>query len=235
MNKPVGFDQKIKIAHLDFIANELRYTEKQALYGRLDEQLKDDIRGDKSRKNAITMLMKIWCLVDPSYETLQSRAIEAFPRATASEKMLLHWGMTLLAYPFFMSVAEEMGHLFELQNEVPSQQVGRKIKLLYGDRRRVEVAIGAVLGSMKAWGVIECKQKKSYFLPAKISVENVALKQWILEVLLRISSYKVMPLPMLLSQNAFFPFDYKMTIGEIDTNGIKVDRQGLDTYMLSLG
>lgn len=155
MSKPVGFDQKLQLNHLDFTANELRCTERKAMYIKLNEYLDDEIRGLKSRKNAITMLMKIWCLVDSDHQELQKTALSLFLQATQEEKLLLHWGMILLAYPFFKAVSEEMGNFLKLQSEVPSQQLGRQIKLLYGDRRRVEVALGAVLGSIYAWEVVQ--------------------------------------------------------------------------------
>ena len=234
MTKPVGFDQKLQLNHLDFTANELIFTERKDMYVKLDKYLGEYIHGPKSRTNAITMLMKIWCLVQPEHQELQKTALSLFPEATPEEKLLLHWGMILLAYPFFKAVTDEMGNFLKLQSEVTSQQLGRRIKLLYGDRRRVEVALGAVLGSLKAWQVIQRGQKCIYTLPRRIEVAEVSLKNWISEVTLRVSEYKVMPLEMMTSQTMFFPFNYKMSIAEIDTNKLKIDRQGLDVSMISL-
>lgn len=234
MPKPVGFDQKIQLKYLDFTANELRFTERKDMYTKLEEYLEDDIRGLKSRKNAITLLMKIWCLVQPEHRELQKTALSLFPEATQEEKLLLHWGMILLAYPFFKAVTDEMGNFLKLQSEVPSQQLGRRIKLLYGDRRRVEVALGAVLGSLNAWGVVQRGQRNIYTLPRRTEVTDVQLKNWISEVILRVSEYDTMPLEMMTSQNVSFPFDYKMSIAEIDTKKLNIDRQGLDVSMISL-
>lgn len=234
MNKAVGFDQKIQLSHLDITAQELRYTEKKDMYAKLNEYLRNDIKGDKSRKNAITILMKIWCTVEPDYAELQREALQVFPQASAQEKILLHWGMTLLAYPFFKCVIEEMGNLLKLQNEVSSRQLNRRIKLLYGDRRRVEVAVSAVLGSLKSWGVIEHKEKTIYTLPGRINVQGSFYKNWILEVLIRVSEYNIMPIDMLTSQAAFFPFEFEVNIAELHGTRIKVDRQGLNQFMLSL-
>ena len=55
MSKPVGFDQKILLHHLDYTAMQSHnYTRKQ-LYDVLDTYLRDDIKGAKSRKNTITI------------------------------------------------------------------------------------------------------------------------------------------------------------------------------------
>lgn len=234
MSKPVGFDQKIQLKHLNYTAEELRFTERNDMYVKLDDFLNEDIGGYKSRKNAITMLMKIWCLVQQDHQELQKTALGLFPQASQEEKLLLHWGMSLLAYPFFKAVAEEMGNFLKLQSEVPSQQLGRQIKLLYGDRRRVEVALGAVLGSLKAWEVVQRGKGNIYTLPSRVEVEDVRLKNWLAEVTLRVSEYKSMPLTMMTSQNVFFPFNYKMSIAEIDTKKMTIDRQGVDVFMISL-
>lgn len=234
MPKPIGFDQKLQLKHLNFTANELRFTERKDMYIKLDEYLGEDIRGLKSRKNAITMLMKIWCLVQPEHQELQKTALSLFPQASEEEKFLLHWGMILLAYPFFKAVAEEMGNFLKLQSEVPSLQLGRQIKLLYGDRRRVEVALGAVLGSLKAWEVVQRGKGNIFTLPRRVEVADVRLKNWLAEVTLRVSDYKSMPLAMLTSQNVFFPFAYKMNIAEIDTKKMTIDRQGVDVFMIGL-
>jgi hypothetical protein len=234
MPKPVGFDQKIQLKHLNFTADELRFSERKVMYTKLEEYLGDDIHGLKSRKNAITILMKIWCLVQPDQQKLQRTALSLFAEASPEEKLLLHWGMILLAYPFFKAVTDEMGNFFKLQNEVPSQQLGRRIKLLYGDRRRVEVALSAVLGSLNAWGVVQRGPRNIYTLARRVEVADVSLKNWLVEVILRVSSYKAMPLEMLTAQNIFFPFDYKLSIAEIDTKKMNIDRQGLNVSMISL-
>ena len=234
MTKPVGFDQKVDIKHLDITVSEARITERKDMYAKLDEYLRFDIKGDKSRKNAITMLMKIWFLVDDEHEEIKQRAYELYPELREEDRLALHWGMTLLAYPFFKAVADEMGNLFKLQNEVPSQQLSRRVKMLYGDRRRVEVAVSAVLGSIKVWGVITLEKKQIYSKNQVITIEDTALKNWILEVAIKASEYSAIPLDMISSLTMFFPFEFKVNVNEIDTKRIKVDRQGLDTYMLSI-
>lgn len=234
MGKPIGFDQKIQRSYLDFTASELRYMAKSAMYGKMDGYLRTFIKGDKARTNTVTILLKIWCPGDDDHKRLQREALEAFLQTTEEEKLAFHWGLTMLAYPFFAAVAEEMGTLLKLQNEAPSQQLGRKIKLLYGDKRRVEVALSAVLGSMKAWGLVKAGEQNIYKPQAKLVIDNASTKNWILEVLLRVSEFKTMPLPMVNTQTLFFPFEFAVHIAELETKRIKVDRQGLDGYMLSL-
>lgn len=234
MTKAVGFDQKVDIKHLDFTVREARFSEKNDMYSKLDQYLTVDFKGGMARKHAITILMKIWVDSCEEYSDIRRAAYELYPSLMEQDKLVFHWGMTLLAYPFFKTVADEMGNLLKLQNEAPSQQLSRRIKMLYGDRRRVEVATSAVARSMKAWGVINFSQKHIYSKNKMISIENTALKNWILEVAIRASEYNTIPLDMVSSLTMFFPFEFQVNVNEIDTQRIKVSRQGLDTYMLSV-
>ena len=45
--------------------------------------------------------MKIWYLVDKDLIEIRDRVLEVFPVLTREERVFVHWGMTLAAYPFF--------------------------------------------------------------------------------------------------------------------------------------
>src|SRR5690625_4191047 len=115
MTKPVGFDQKILLHHLDYTAIQSKTYSRKEMYSVLNKHLRDDIAGTKSRKNAITMLMKIWYLVDESLIPLRNEVLNKLTELDKKERLLIHWGMTMAAYPFFKDVAYEFGRLFQLQ------------------------------------------------------------------------------------------------------------------------
>ncbi len=234
MTKPVGFDQKIKLDHLDFTAREAMHRERKSMYEILDEYLIGDIQGTKSRKNAITILMKIWFLVDKEYTQLRQKALDLFSLYSPRERVVLHWGMTMLAYPFFRDLACEVWKLYQLQNEVSSQQIGRKMKALYGDRRRVEVATNAVLSSMKDWGIIRDARHSVYTVLEKREIVSCNLKLWLTEVIVRASEYNSMPIDMVISAPIVFPFDFTLNIREMDKSSLNVSRQGLDVQMVGI-
>lgn len=215
MAKPIGFDQKVLLLHLDFTANEARRLERKEMYEVLDNFLRADIQGAKSRKNAITMLMKIWYLVGENHVSIREKALEMFPFLKQEERVLLHWCMTILAYPFFNDLIREMGLQFRMQDTLPSQILGRKMKSLYGERRRVEVATSAVLSSIKSWGITEPNKKHSYSLPKKIEVHSPELKLLIAEVLLICNDAHILPLELMNNNALFFPFDYHIKAGDL--------------------
>lgn len=235
MVKPVGFDQKIMLHHLDFTANEARKLSRKEMYEALDYFLRSDIQGAKSRKNAITMLMKIWYLVDEETIPLRDKALEMFPHLNKEERLLVHWGMTLLAYPFFRDLVQEIGKLFRLQDEIPSAIIGRKMKELYGDRRRVEVATSAVLTSIKTWGIVDLLKSRSYKLRPKMSITSTDLNQFITEVILRATNVTAMPIDLLHNHVLFFPFLFDISVTELRNNHqFRLNRQGIDIVIVEL-
>jgi hypothetical protein len=234
MAKPVGFDQKVLFEHLDFTAYEGRRLERKEMYEALDGFLRADIKGVKSRKNAITMLMKIWFLVPEEHVFLRNQALMLLPYLKRNEKLILHWSMSTLAYPFFADLIKEMGLQLRMQDSVSSQLLGKKMKALYGERRRVEVATSAVLTSIKSWGITEAAGKNTYKVLTKIDIQSPELKKFIAEVLLRMNEAPILPIDLLNNHPYFFPFDYEITRSNLSGQSFEITRQGLDTTIVEL-
>lgn len=233
MTKPVGFDQKVLLHHLDFTANHSKKYPRKEMYELLDGYLRNDITGAKSRKNAITMLMKIWYLVDEKMLPVRNKMLEVLASLTKDERILVHWGMTLAAYPFFKDVARELGKIFHLQDEVSSIVIGKRMKEAYGDRRRVEVATSAVLMSMKSWGIILLDNNRSYRLNTKIHIGNVELQAFIVQILLQVLENTSLQLDIVQNHTLFFPFTYELNLLELrQKSELVFHRQGINTLVV---
>jgi len=234
MKKAVGFDQKILLDHLNYTANEARHTKKEEMYEKLDQYLIKDIKGDKSRKNATTILMKIWYLDKEINKPVPKRAFELLPQLDSQEKIVLHWGMTLSAYPFFKDVASEIGRLSSMQHDFSSSQVYRKMKESYGDRRRVEVASQAVLISMKNWGVIISKKQSVYVLPGKIKLFNDKIINWLTEVAIVSSKREYIQINEIPTLPCLFPFAFDINTSILDDSIFEIINQGVDKIMIGI-
>lgn len=235
MKKAVGFDQKIQLHQLDFIANEIsRMSSRDALYQLVDERLMADIGGAKSRVNARTILFKIWFLVSDDHIEIRNQALAMFQKGTSEEKLVLHWGMCLLAYPFFKNTTEQLGYLFHLQDEVTSEQIGRKMKGLYGERRRVEVSVNAVLSSLRSWGVLGMEKRNTYTIPVKINILSSDIKKWLVQVMLIVTGKTVIELNHLAGEPCIFPFELSVLESELLGNQLEITRQGIGRLLVGL-
>lgn len=230
----MGFDQKILLEHLNYAANIARDTRKEGMYEKLNHYLSKDIKGEKSRKNAATILMKIWYHVKESNKPLQKKAFELMPQIDSQEKIAVHWGMTLLAYPFLKDVASEIGRLSLIQHDFSSLQIYRKMKELYGERRRVEVASTAVLTSMNSWKVVIPKKQSIYMLPAKINLVNDEIINWFAEVAIISSKREYLQINEIPTLTYLFPFVFSINVSVLDGSIFEITNQGVDKIMIGI-
>ena len=233
LTRPVGFDQKVLLHHLDFTATQSRKYSRKEMYTILDGYLRNDIAGAKSRKNVITMLMKIWYLVDEEMIDVRDQILHSFSDLTKEERLLCHWGMTMVAYPFFKDVVLEFGRLFQLQEEISSQSIGKRMKAAYGDRRRVEVATSAVLGSMRAWRVIIPSEKRSYKQNELIQIRNTKMQSFLIQVLLKLTQQNSLYMNQIQNHPLVFPFDIDYNMLELRENTeLSFYHQGLNDLVV---
>src|SRR5512142_3017856 len=107
--KLLGFDQRVRLEWLEAAAG---HAASGKSYEEMRECLLDLLDGvvggrryASSRSKAATVLCRIWGGVVPGTERLRTRAIEVLPRVDAGERVVLHWAMSIAAYPFFSDVA----------------------------------------------------------------------------------------------------------------------------------
>ncbi|PWA07897.1 hypothetical protein DCC39_15965 [Pueribacillus theae] len=215
MTKPVGFDQKVLLHHLDCTAKQSKRHSKKDMYAILDGFLREDITGAKSRKNAITMLMKIWYNVPDDIKDIRDEVLNEFNEFTKEERLIAHWCMTIIAYPFFKEVVTEFGRLFQLQDTVSSMSIGKRMKESYGDRRRVEVATGAAISSLRAWGIISPIKNRSYKENDKVAIVNPLLHGLLFETILFALDSHSLYGHTITNHPMFFPFQFDLNLHKL--------------------
>ncbi|HDR7918703.1 MULTISPECIES: hypothetical protein [Bacillus cereus group] len=230
--KAVGFDQKIQLAHLNITANLLRQHASKDMYNLLNTELMTSIKGDKSRKNAITMLMKTWSLIPPIIKDLRNQLLLEYPYLTASEKRLANYCLTCIAYPFFREQMYYIGKQLKMSDEVYSKLIVSEMKNRYGDRRRVEVAAGAVFSSAKDWQLLTMRKPGVYQENKfEIDIQNPILKALIIEVLMMHYEASIVSTDIVNSSAIFFPFDYHIRIGDLDQQRFTIIKNIRDTII----
>ena len=230
--KAVGFDQKIQFQHLDFLAKNLKNYNSKDIYRVLEEHLLSTIKGEKSRKNAITMIMKIWMLVEPSIEEIKGILIKEYPYFSNAEQRCVHYCLTCIAYPFYREQMNYLGKYLKMADTVKSKVLVSQMKSLYGDRRRVEVASSAVLASSKDWGIINMVKPGVYSTTEnKLIVTDKLVKNLLIEVLMEHLNTNTVSTEMVNASALFFPFDYHITVGDIDTKHFTIINNIRDTLI----
>jgi hypothetical protein len=156
------------------------------------------------------------------------------PIADPGTELCLHWGMMLLAYPFFRDIATIIGRLLSLQKTVAWKEIQRRVVEKWGDTETVRCAAYRVIRSIEEMGLLSNPEHGVYCLAPKQSVPaNVQL--WLLEVLLRAEEVTLMPVEQLFRLPSSFPFSVDITFTELRRcNNFEITRQSLDLDMVEI-
>lgn len=237
MRNTVGISHRLKRAWLDDLLDRLVQTrDEKELRAFVDQRLREELPGKDSRAKAAGILLRIWSGVDTRHVALRDRAVAMLPRISGQERIWLHWGMAALAYPFFRDLAEVIGRMLTLQDDITNAQVQARLKTAWGDRETSKEAAGKLITSMVDWEVLRATKKLGHFLLArKMSTSVTELQLWLLEAMLSASASDEIEAQQLLRLPELFPF--ALTVGVADLRrdaGFNIHRQGLDTDMVSI-
>jgi len=239
--KTIGFDKKILYPWMDATA----YWASQGLTQKdirsnLDSLLKSRLEhtGTRSSMSKVrSILMRIWVLQDDGLQELREDAYALYTHAKGDEKLLLHWGLSGAAYPFFYQVAEHTGRLLSITREIRSRQVLRRLKERYGERSTLDYAARRVVRSFVEWGVLENSEKHAVIsgTPKKSIEKNPQLIAWFMESLIRATGKQMIPFSSITTGPAVFPFSIAAQISDVEINPrLGVYRQNVDEDMVLL-
>ena len=156
----IGFSQRIRLEWFEQTTNLLLAGNDKALINdSLQHLLRDrvSIGGEAARGNkekVITILLKTWITVPRELEKLRDEGLNILQSLARKDRIAIHWGMTLAAYPFWGAVAAHTGRLLRLQGTAAAAHVQRRVREEYGERETASRAARRVLRSFIDWGVL---------------------------------------------------------------------------------
>ena len=219
----IGFSQSIKQAWLDFTAQRLLEGQTTAeIRAALNDFLSDKISvgstcRNSSRQKAISILSKIWLKVPQPLESFRNDGLTLLKRMPKHTHIAVHWGMTMAAYPFVATAAENVGRLLRLQNDISMAQLQKRLREQMGERDTVVKAVRQLMRCWVEWGVLKDTGKKGvYAATGSHTVTDTQLTTWLLEgaliarqeqsaVLHTLVNYTPALFPFNLSSNYFIP------------------------------
>lgn len=240
----VGFSQRIRLEWLEKTANlMLAGSDDGQIYSTLQELLEDKVsiganpeRGN--REKVITILMRIWVRVPSDLRLLQNDALRLFSQLPRDDHLVLHWGMAMAAYPFWASVASQVGRLLRLQGTASASQVQRRMREQYGERDTVSRAARRVLRSLIDWQILkETNEQGLYVQRTTHDISDVQLIAWLVEALLHADPNGSAALRTAMDSTSLFPFRLERISGDalVKASGrLDLLRHGLDQDLIML-
>jgi hypothetical protein len=236
-SRMIGYNRTVKLRWLDETLDFFLAGMSEAdIHATLGERLKDELsigstapRG--SREKTITLLMKTWVRVPPPIRELRKDAVHLLQKMRRSERLPLHWGMTMAVYPFWREVAEVTGRLFRLQGTAAPMQVQLRVKELLGERETVARSARYVLRAFEDWGVIVDSARKGEYSPARpLPVMDSKLAAWLLESAVVSAPNGVSDFRSLVNGPCLFPFQIGRLVPEqlAESGRLEVVRHSLE-------
>jgi hypothetical protein len=236
MKQVVGFDRRLELDWLDATVGLCQEGLDPSLVAeRLQQRLEREIVGPEARRKTITVLLRIWVNVSVDGSHLRDEALQMITGVAPEERLWLHWGMSLLAYPFFRDVAATVGQLSRLQGTFSHAQVQRRMIENWGQRTTLQRAVRRLLRTFVDWGVVlDTDVRGHYGVASPWRTENRALALWFLDCALRAHEAEQVPLRELGQLGYTFPFDLLPFVGDVRrSERFDLSRQGLDLEMVA--
>lgn len=244
-HEKLGIKQTIQINWMDRVVQML-------LAGMTEAEIRKDLdeflstqkpsggrgsRGKKTYSMAISLLSS-WFAKDRELEDFCGKALDLAKNTDSSSWLPLHWAVMSASYPFWFNVAQQVGRLLNLQDQITQKQIFNRLKEQYGDRETVARNARYTVRSFVAWNILEDSNKKGcYELADRYVVNNHEIAVLLLEAALHATPDGKCSLGLLLNNPGLFPFKIPlMTGGYIaqKANDIDVLRYGFDDEVLSL-
>lgn len=240
----IGLDRLVRLAWLEKVlplvlaGNDAAHI-RRILQGDLQGAFRStDINVRGSIDKTITILTKVWLTVPSELESLRVEGLELSKRVPPRDRLALHWGMVMAAYPFWFGVAMQVGRLLRLQGSVAAAHVQRRVREQYGERETVSRRTRYALRSYLDWGVLQETDKRGiYAVGMAAAVDDSRLVAWLVEASLHARANGSAPLKDLIDSPSLFPFRIKPVHAEslvAASSRLDLLRHGLDEDLVML-
>ena len=240
----IGLDRLVKLAWLERTAAlVLAGNDDSTIKVTLQEDLRGFFRSSEvvvrgSLDKTITILQKVWGNPPPEIRPLHTDGLELLARFPPREHTSIHWGMLMAAYPFWCSVATQVGRLLRLQGTVSAFQVQRRMREQYGDRETVARRTRYVLRSYLDWGGLQETGAPGVYRASVLqAVNDPQLAAWLAEASLRARANGAASLRELLEGPSLCPFQLAPISAErlaSFASRLEILRHGLDEALVML-
>ena len=221
MKRTIGLDRELKLRWMDVGAGLAQVErDKLNLRARLMEALAADIPAYYVRVKTCTVLIRTWWMVPAEQVELRERAFDLLKTVAPGQRLATHWGMLLLAYPFFREVVSAIGRAAAMQETVNRGQASRKIIETWGERTTVKRSILRVFQTLTGWNILVSSngtQDTFRTAPSQL-ISDVSLALWMAEVIIHARGTAV-SFSVLAQPPEYFPFRLGLTLADITQSG----------------
>lgn len=237
MDKGIGFNRNIKLAWLDAVAafcTEL--SDAAEIRDRLEPIIQQEISSPTNIRKSVDILLNIWFKSNGDSPHLREEALAYYREsAVVSDRLWLHYGLTLVTYPFFSDVVDVIGQIGRYEESIRSAAVKKRVIAELGQLGSLDEAVSRIIFSLRDWGILTNAEQHNAYVPQYgiLTTNNSRLETWLLSCALQAHAAEELPLSDLLRLPMLFPFRFTVSVRDLrQTPKLVVQRQGLGLDMV---
>lgn len=237
VGKGIGFNRNIKLEWLNATAAFRAETDDQTeLRARLAPIISQQINDPDNIRKATDILVNIWHRNRESAPVLFGQALELWKGLmTVENRIWLHYGLTMLAYPFFRQVISVIGSTSRLSDDLTNNDIQKRMVAELGDLGSLQKAVTRITFSLRDWGIMVPGSRRFAYMPVVkgLSTEDLNMEAWLLSCTLVTHPVDELPFNDLITLPALFPFHFSITVHDLrNLPGFEVQRQGISMDMV---
>lgn len=237
MDKGIGFNRNIRLTWLDAVAALCLETEDlREIRSRLQSIIQQEVSSPTNIRKTIDILVNIWLKSAETVPRLHSMGLNHFRETTTpTDRLWLHYGMTLMAYPFFYTVAAIIGQESRYEETITPSFIRQRIYAELGELGSVRDATRRVIYSLNDWSILIDGEKRNTYIPQRrvFNANDKNIETWLLACGLSAAPNEEMPVPDLLNLPSLYPFHFSINTRELRESSLfEISRQGMGMNMV---
>ena len=239
METTIGFRRNIYLEWLNAAAAFSTQTaDAREIRARLEPIVEQTVKRADNRRQAIDIVINIWIKTGERYPALRNEAVALFAEAEVpSDRLWLHYGLTLLYYRFFRMAAITIGQISRYADDVTPAEVKKRIFAELGELGAADKATERVVFSLRNWGVLVDGERHSAYKPLRqaLNASKSTIQQWLLAAALAAHPAEELPFSDLVRLPELFPFRFTVGVDDLRcSRRFEVHRQGSGWDMVQL-
>jgi hypothetical protein len=231
MDKGIGFNRNIDFSWLDTTAAFCAETSDPAeLRARLVPVVAQDRKGVDAVRKTVDILINIWLKSGSVAPELRAVAVTYFQAASSpGDRLWLHYGLTLLYYPFFRECVVAIGQFGRQENAITTAMVKQRLVASMGHLGSLNRSVERVIASLRNWEILTHTDQRNAYAPRRqaFMASNVDLEAWLLACALRAHPAEELIFTDLLHLPELFPFRFMVSVDRLRSHPwFAVQRQG---------
>lgn len=230
MDKGIGFSRTITLDWLDVTASLcVQNIEPLKIRQHMADTISGTVTGVDAQRKTIDVLSAIWVKTEKTAPRIRQEALALFPTLTSSEERLwLHYGMTLVCYPFFRKCVAAIGQVSRTEELITRNLIKDRIAGEYGHLGALDRSVERIIASLTNWGALATtEQKQNYRIVLHRFCASEGLQSWLLTCALYAHPSEAIPFDDLVHLPELYPFKIALRVDNLRKDSrFDIQRQG---------